>query len=178
MRQEHVEEADATGVEILHGQVGLPARVAAADPPELAQTGLTVAALEDVTAEVTARFAETHALADADQEAGDLLVAEYEAPAGSDAFVALEDVIAVRAGRAVVGMRLGRLPDGHREREGVALRARRELAAVAGAAVPVAPSGRREAIAHDRAAGMPGAFREDERAAGLGFGHALDQAHA
>jgi hypothetical protein len=42
--------------------------------------------------------AQAHALADAEQQTRDLQVAEDEAAAGLDALVALEGVLAVRAG--------------------------------------------------------------------------------
>lgn len=57
-----------------------------------------VQALEDRLAQLPARRAQAHALADAQEESGDLSVAEHEVPPGLDAFVAPVHVLAGRAG--------------------------------------------------------------------------------
>ena len=111
------EDAERVGVEVVDGEVGLAARVAAADALELPLVGLAVAGLEDVLAQLAARVAQAHALADVDEQAGDLLVAEHEAATAPDALVALEQVVAVRAGPARVGVRARSAAGPHRERE-------------------------------------------------------------
>lgn len=71
-------------VEVVRRQVGLAARLAGTGP-------------EDRAAELRARIAQAHALAQAQEEAGDLGVAEHEVAPGLDSLVTLVHVLAARA---------------------------------------------------------------------------------
>ena len=151
-RQQGSQDAEGIGIEVVHREVRLPARVAAADPLEGPCARRPVVVPQDMVAEFAAGLAQAGALAEPDEQTRDLLVPEHEPAPGADAFVALEDVLAVRARSPRVGVAVGRLADGDREREGVPLRPRHRYAAVARSPVGIAPAGCREAVEQDSAA--------------------------
>jgi hypothetical protein len=153
-------------VEVVDGQVGLPAGAAR----DLALASVA----EDREAQLAARLAQAHALAHAQEEAGDLGVSEQEAAAGPDALVAAVHVLAGRAGHPGVGVALGRLADGDRQAEGMALRARRGHAAVPRPSVEVAPAAALEAVQPDPVGRVLRTPRSDHGWIGARARHAAD----
>ena len=147
------------GVEVVDREVGLAADITCG------------AIAEDGLAQLPAGRPQAHALADAQEEAGDLGVAEHEVAAGLGALVTAVHVLARRAGRSGVGMVLGRLADGDRKAEGVALAALGRHAAIARAAMGVAPLAAAEAIQPDLVVRVLRAPWADDRRVGLGACH-------
>jgi hypothetical protein len=82
------------GVEVVDGEVRLAARLAGADRSEWRHRVVAVAEAEDRLAQLAARRAQAHALAQAQEQAGDLSVAEHEGAASLDALVASVHVLA------------------------------------------------------------------------------------
>ena len=126
---------------------------------------------EDRPAQLPARRAQAHALADAQEQARDLGVPEHEAAAGPDALVAGVHVLAGRAGGARIGVVLGRLADGHREAERVTPDALGRHAAVSRTAVGIAPLAAAEAVQPDPVTRVLRTPRTDDRRIGLGPCH-------
>lgn len=91
-------------IEVVHREVRLAARLAGPDPLERRLRGVTVVDPEDRRAELAAGLAQAHAFADAQEQAGDFLVAKDEAGPGLGALVTSVDVLAVRTSAARVGM--------------------------------------------------------------------------
>ncbi len=67
------------GVEVAHREIRLTARLAGADPLEGRRRVVAPAHPEGRPAQLLARLAQAHALADAQEQTGDLLVPEHEA---------------------------------------------------------------------------------------------------
>lgn len=117
---------------------------------------------QDVLAQVGAGAPQAHPLADPDEQARDLGVAEHEVAAGGHALVAGVHMGTGRARGAGVGVALGRLADGDRHAERVAPRPGFGHAAVPGPAVERAPAAVLEAVEADPAARVSGARRADD----------------
>ena len=97
LRMKGVEDGRPVGVEVVHREVRLTARLTGADPLESRLCGVTIVDPEDILAKAGARVAQAHSFADSKEEPRDLLMAEDEVAAGPDALVSLVDVLAVRA---------------------------------------------------------------------------------
>ena len=160
-RVQRRDDRGGEGVEVVDREVRLSARLLGVGPPRPAPP-----TPEDRTAQLLARGAEAHALADPQEESGDLRMAEDEAAAGLDALVTTVLALTGRTGGARVGVSFGGLADRDRKAEGVASCARLRHAAIAGTAVGIAPLTVTVAVEPDPAIGMLGAGRADHRRVG------------
>lgn len=159
---ERLDHADRVGVEVVDRERRLLARLARADAPEVRLRWIALIDAKDRVAQFPARVAEAHALAHSKEQPGDLLMSEDEAAAGLHALVALEDVLAVRAGLPRVGVVRSRLTDRNREGEGVSPGLRGEHTAVARPALGWTPPAPLIAVEPHSASRMVWATRSDD----------------
>ncbi len=149
-RMERLDHGRCEGVEVVRSEIGLAA-------------GLWADEAEHGSAGSARRLAQAHPLAQAHEQAGDVLVAEGEVDACPGTLVALEDVFAAGTGSTGIRVVPGRLTDRDRTREGMAAGPGLGHAPVAGSAVGIAPAAALEAVQADTTTRMAGARRADRR---------------
>jgi len=150
-RVERLDHCRSKGVHVIDGEVSLAAGRPVVDP-------------EDRAAQPTRRLAQAHALTQAQEQAGDVPVAEREGDAGPHALVALVHVLAAGTCSARVRMALGGLANGHQQREGMAPSPELGHAPIARPPVGVAPAATHIAVKAHPAARVARASRAEWRA--------------